>query len=430
MRVAYLDCFAGIAGDMCVAALLDAGVPWEELRSTLASLPVQGFEISRSATRRASIHALRFDVRLTQPDAGHRGLHEIRSILNAARLPPAVLQRALQVFERLAESEARAHAIPIDAVHFHEVGAIDCIVDIVAACWGFERLGVGRILCSPPPLGTGFVRCAHGLMPVPTPGALGALVGRDVVLGGAAMEMTTPTGAAILGALAETVVGPLPLRVEAIGHGAGARDLGEQPNFLRVIVGTLSAAYAQDEVLELATNLDQVSPEVVAYTLERALEAGALDVWVVPAQMKKSRAGVVLHVLAHPSERQALEELIFRETRSLGIRRYSAQRSKLERQVAEVRLDGTSIRVKARQLPDGTWRHQPEFEDVRQLAEASGAPLWDLWERAQREAERASPQAPRDAASLEAHGHDHSHHQRGHGHEHGHTHGHGHGHEH
>jgi uncharacterized protein (TIGR00299 family) protein len=431
MRVAYLDCFSGVAGDMCVAALLDAGLPLEELRSTLDSLPVRGFEISTEAVRRSSIHGLRFHVRRTEPDPGHRGLGEIRAILAGARLPGPVLADALRVFELLAASESRAHAIPIEAVHFHEVGAIDCIVDIVAACWGFHRLGVERVLCAPPPTGSGFVRCAHGSMPIPTPGALGALVGREVLFGGPPVELTTPTGAALIGALAETVSGELALRVEAFGHGAGARDLPDRPNLLRVVLGTLDEDRASDEVVELATNLDQVSPELLGYVLERALAVGALDAWVVPATMKKGRAGAVLHVLVRPVDRVAVEDLLFRETRTLGIRRQRLQRSKLARRELHVHLGADEVGIKARRLPDGTWRAQPEFEDVRAVAARTGAPFWDVWEAAQHAARHLAEPGPEGGESAEhssGHGHDHGH-VHGHGH-HGHDHGHDHGHHH
>lgn len=437
MRVAYLDCFSGIAGDMCVAALLDAGLPLDELRSTLDSLPVRGFEIAVEAVRRSSIHGLRFHVRLTEPDPAHRGLAEIRAILRASALPEPALLDAVRVFERLAVAEARAHAIPVEAVHFHEVGAIDCIVDIAAACYGFHRFGVERVLSTAPPTGTGFVRCAHGSMPIPTPGALGALVGREVVFGGPGLELTTPTGAALLGALAEEAPGELALRVERFGHGAGARELPDRPNLLRLVIGELEAQRASDEVVELATNLDQTSPELLGHVLERALAAGALDAWVVPATMKKGRPGFVLHLLVRPTERLALEELVFRETRTLGIRRQRLQRSKLVRRELRLQLGAHEVGIKARRLPDGTWRAQPEFEDVRRLAEAMGTPFWDVWEAAQHAAQHAlaadraaAPEEARETASH-GHGHDHGHGRLPpHGHPHGHLHGHPHEHAH
>ncbi|MBL8901642.1 MAG: nickel pincer cofactor biosynthesis protein LarC [Planctomycetes bacterium] len=452
MRIAYLDCFSGIAGDMCVAALLDAGLPLDELRSTLDSLPVRGFEISTEAVRRSSIHGLRFHVRLTAPDHGHRGLGEIRAILRGSRLPEPALVSALAVFERLALSEARAHAIPVEAVHFHEVGAIDCIVDIAAACWGFHRLGVERILASPPPTGSGFVRCAHGAMPIPTPGALGALVGSEVVFGGPPLELTTPTGAALLGALAEITTEELALRVEGYGHGAGARELPDRPNLLRVVLGTMDAGRERDEVVELATNLDQLSPELLGHVLERAMSAGALDAWVVPATMKKGRPGAVLHVLADLDRRLALEELLFRETRTLGIRRQRLRRSKLARRELHVHLGPDAVGVKCRRLPDGTWRAQPEFDDVKRIAERTGAPLWDVWEAAQHAAQalagngaeapsasaletqvRSQPEANHGHPQGHGHGHVPGHHHGhdphdGHDHHHVHDHGHDHGH--
>jgi uncharacterized protein (TIGR00299 family) protein len=369
MRLAYIDAFSGISGDMLVGALADAGADAATLCAALESLGV-GLAVRIERTQRGGIAAAKFHAEARSPQP-HRHLGEILRLIEAAALPEPVKHNAAEVFRRLGAVEAAIHQIPPERVHFHEVGAADSIADVIGACLGFELLGVEEIHCSAVNLGGGTVRTEHGLLPVPAPATAALLAGKPVYSQGPAVELTTPTGAALAVTLARSF-GPLPpMTLHATGYGAGSRELPGQPNVLRVLVGEDSRAEQATVVSVLEANVDDSSPEVLGYALERLLEAGALDAALTPLIMKKSRPGVLLRVIARPQDQERLAGLIFSETSTLGLRLYRAERRVCARRSIEVETPHGKVRVKVSE--DG--RFAPEYEDCRKLALASGLPL-------------------------------------------------------
>ena len=379
MTVAYFDCFSGASGDMILGALVDAGAPLEVLRKRLAGLAVGGYSVAAEKVVKQGFAATQVRVELDgREDAPHRRLKDVLSVIESGGLPPAVRERAVAIFTRLAEAEARAHGIEIAKVHFHEVGAVDAIVDVVGAVLALDELKVSRILCSPIPTGSGTVECAHGVIPVPAPGTVALLDGVPLVSTDEPGELTTPTGAAILTTLAESFGPLLGMTLSGWGYGAGRRDGLHRPNLLRVLLGEPSVDSGADEVVVLESNLDDVSSEAVGFCVGKLLDAGALDAYTVPITMKKSRPGVVLTVLARPSDAGRMEEIIFRETTTFGIRRHAAQRQKLERDHETVDTRFGPIRVKIGSRRGTIYTTSPEYEDCRRAADASGAPLKDV----------------------------------------------------
>ncbi|HNQ22252.1 MAG TPA: nickel pincer cofactor biosynthesis protein LarC [Phycisphaerae bacterium] len=372
MRIAYFDCFSGAAGDMIVAALLDAGADVERLRAGLASLGLHGYALSIERVTRKGLAATRFDVRLDadhhQP---HRHLSDILHLLERAPLPTTVRARATDVFQRLAQAEAAVHGTTPDHVHFHEVGAVDAILDVVGAVWALELLGVERVVCSPLPTGSGTVHCAHGVFPVPAPATAELLKGVPLAACDEPGELTTPTGAAVLTTLAEQF-GPVPpMQLAAVGYGAGAREGGMLPNVLRVLIGEPHAVGEVDEITVLETNLDDSSPQWVAHCLERTLAEGALDAYALPIQMKKSRPGLLLTVLCRPEDAAKFEALLFAETTTFGIRRHQSRRTKLARREESVTTPYGVIRVKVA-TREGVETAHPEFDDCLAAARTQG----------------------------------------------------------
>jgi len=392
MRAAYFDCFNGASGDMILGACLDAGLELEELRRELSGLAVGGFTVKAEAIRKQGFAATQFDV-VVDPavDKPHRHLKHIREILDNSKLSETVRGRALGVFMRLAQAEADAHGTTIEKVHFHEVGAIDAIVDIVGACVALEKLGIDKVYCAPIPVGNGTVQCEHGIMPVPAPGTAALLKGVPLAASDEPGELTTPTGAAILTTLASGY-GPAPaMTLARIGTGAGRRDGKNRPNILRVLIGELAAAPADastgeeaDEIVVLETNLDDVTGEIIGYVYDRLFEAGALDVFTSPIYMKKNRPATLLTVLCPPELRGRVEQIVFDETSTLGIRGYTAKRAKLAREVETVDAPGGTIRIKVGRRGGKVISASPEFEDCRRAARESGRALIDVMDEAMR----------------------------------------------
>ena len=369
MNIAYFDCFSGAGGDMIVASLIDAGASADVLREHLASLGVGGYSLSIEGVKKQGFAATRFHVELQdRSEQPHRHLEQIVDALDKSMLPAPVKRKAVCIFERLAEAEARAHGIAVEEVHFHEVGAVDAIVDVVGAVLALHLLGVERILCSPIPTGSGIIACDHGVLPVPAPATAELLKGVPLAASDEVGELTTPTAAAVLTTLASGF-GPLPaMTVTAIGYGAGTRDGQRRPNVLRVLVGQAVGDSDADEVAVLETNLDDASPELVGHCMERLFEAGALDVYAVPIHMKKSRTGVVLTVLCGHDRVQAMERILFAETPTFGVRRHSAVRAKMRRRHETVITPFGEFRMKIGER-NGVVTVTPEFEDCRAAAQ-------------------------------------------------------------
>jgi len=377
MRTLYFDCFAGASGDMILGALVAAGADARALQAQLALLDVAGFELSFETVDRSGISATHALVR-TADEKQHRHLSAILKIIANSRLGETVKARASRIFERLGEAEARVHNVPVEKIHFHEVGALDAIVDVVGACIGFELLGVERFVSSPLHVGSGTVEMAHGRFPVPPPAVVELLRDVPVYATDIKGELVTPTGAAIISTVCAEF-GALPaMRVAATGYGAGTRQYKDFPNVLRVMIGeTVDGAEAASERLfMIETNLDDASPQIVGYAMERAFALGALDCFLVPVQMKKNRPGVLISILCRAAEREALTKLLFEETTTLGVRSYEVERRALAREFVGVETEFGKINVKVGRRGDGSVSNvAPEFEDCRAAAVSAGVPL-------------------------------------------------------
>jgi len=369
MKICYLDAFSGISGDMTVGALLDAGADQAALLRSLESLGT-GATFRVEKTLRRGIAASKFYVEGGDHKT-HRHLPHIVDLIGAAGLPGRARETATAVFRLLGKAEAKIHDVVIEKVHFHEVGAVDSICDIVGACAAFDLLDVDEIHSSPVNVGSGTVKTEHGILPVPAPATAELLTGKPVYARGPSVELTTPTGAAIAVALATEFGALPPMQIAATGYGAGDKDFQEHANVLRVLIGETSAADEATTVSVLEANIDDSSPQVLGYAMERLLEAGALDVTLESVLMKKNRPGTLVRVIAKPEDREALSQLIFAETSTLGLRIYSAERRVKARHTMEVETPHGKVRIKIAE--NGSYA--PEYEDCRALARETGVPL-------------------------------------------------------
>lgn len=382
MKHAHFDCVSGIAGDMTLAALISAGWPEAELLALPARLKLEGVGIVVTRTRRGPFAAVHVDVRATEQQP-HRHLHHIDAILDAAELPARVIEQAKWVFRRLAEAEAEVHGSTVAKVHFHEVGAVDAIVDIAGALLGLDALGITSVSASALPLGRGSVDSQHGRIPIPAPATALLLRGAPVYGGPVEGELVTPTGAALLMTLVTHWGDPPAFRLQAVGTGAGTRDFAGHPNIVRILVGEKTAKSNDASPFErtvavLETALDDDNPQFVSATLQRLLAAGALDAMVAPVTMKKGRSGLWLVVVAETGDARRLADLVLSETSTLGVRVREERRIELPRRIMEVETRYGRVRVKAAVLPEGIERAMPEFDSVCSVAELSGASLREV----------------------------------------------------
>jgi len=385
--IAYLDCCSGISGNMLLGALIDAGLSLDDLRADLSRLPLQGYELKAERVTKGGIAATHLEVAADQEHA-HRGLDDILQIISQSGLPKEVTDPARRIFTRLAEAEARVHDQPVDQVHFHEVGAVDAIVDVVGACCGLHRLGVSEVYASAVPLGGGWVETAHGRLPVPAPATVELLKGVPAYGGPVLTELVTPTGAAILTTLSRSYGQLPPMIVRSVGCGAGTKDL-PHPNVLRVFIGEMAAEPLEERLVALETNLDDMNPEFFDYLMDRLFAAGALDVFYTAILMKKSRPATLVTVLTEVANASALREVIFRETTTLGVRAYEVSRLCLEREWREVNTDFGPVRVKVGLVGSDIVTAAPEYEDCRRLARESGTPVKTVYQAAQSAFERS-----------------------------------------
>lgn len=376
---------------MLLGALVDSGVELSALQAGIDSLGLPSCRLVSSETKRGGFRGLKINVE-HEPENAHRHLHHITEKIDASSiLTPPQRELAKRIFTRLGEAEAKVHGSTLRKVHFHEVGAVDSIADIVGTAIGLTLLDVDRIVCSPVPTGSGTINIAHGRVSVPAPATAELLQGIPLASSVVACELTTPTGAAVVATVADEF-GPLPaMTIRRIGLGAGDRDFNEQPNLLRLIVGDRETELGGDQVWALETNLDDVSGEVIGYCSSLLFEAGALDVYTTAIQMKKNRPGIILSVLCQPAELVRLEKIIFRETRTLGIRRWMVTRHKLERRAHTVETSWGPILGKLATLSDGSLSFSPEFEACRRIAQESGTPLKEVYEAAVRAFEGSAP---------------------------------------
>jgi len=401
----YLDGFSGISGDMFLGACLDAGLPLNALRSALGSLAVSGYTIGAEPVLRAGVSATQFIVledaaaalprahehthtgadgtvhthsHAHHPGHAHRSLPEIRTLIGGSALSPAGKARAVAMFQRLAEAEARIHSMPVEQVHLHEVGELDSIIDIVGAVFAMEWLGADRVVCSPLNVGGGMVRSAHGLFPVPAPATLALLGAAPVYSGTVQKELVTPTGALIATTWADAF-GPLPpMTIEAVGYGAGSRDNPDTPNVLRIIIGRADDQPAAERVVVIECEIDDMNPQLFGVAMERLYAAGALEVFYIPVQMKKSRPGTLLTVIAMPDLRRPLSDIIFRETTTIGVRYHEVERDILKREIIAIDTALGQVRFKLAWRDGRVVNATPEFEDCAALARTHDLSVKDV----------------------------------------------------
>jgi len=385
-RVAYLDCFSGISGDMLLGALIDAGLDAAALSAELGKLDVPGWSLRAERVSRAGIAAMLAHVDLAEAPQPHRRLPDVLAIIQRSSLPAEDRERAAAIFRRLAEAEARVHGVPPEQIDFHEVGALDAIVDVCGAVAGLRMLGVERVYCSPLPAGGGTVRAAHGELPVPAPATLELIALANAPVAAATadrpMEMVTPTGAAIVTTLA--AFDRPAMHVERVAYGAGGRNPDGWPNALRLWLG--EAAESRPSMLLVETNIDDMNPEIYGYVQEKLFAAGAADVWFQPVQMKKNRPGIIVSVLCPADREDAIAAVLLRETSTLGVRVSPVSRHEAQREVLEFESTLGPAAVKVKRLPGEPPRVAPEYEACRRLAEAHGLPLAEVYRVVEREA--------------------------------------------
>jgi pyridinium-3,5-bisthiocarboxylic acid mononucleotide nickel chelatase len=380
MKTAYIDCFSGISGDMFLGALIDAGLPLEELSRALSTLPIGHYSLDAKKETRNGLTGTRFIVKQGhEAHHSHRGLREIREIIQGGDLSSSVKARSLRIFESIAVEEGKIHGCPPDEIHFHEIGAIDSIVDIVGTAFGIEFMGINTIYSSRLPLGSGFIESGHGRIPVPAPATVALLKGVPVYNSGLECEIVTPTGAALIKEFSVSF-GPMPpMTIEAIGYGAGSRLLADRPNLLRILIGKADDEETVETVVVLDANLDDTNPEWLGFMMDRLFEAGALDVIFAPIQMKKNRPGVQIQVMGRPDKRDKLLDIIFSESTTLGIRYSYTQRKILERTRAEIDSPWGRMEVKKVTGPDGSRVFYPEYDICRRIAKEKNLPIREVY---------------------------------------------------
>ncbi len=388
MRIGYFDCFSGVSGDMILGALVDAGIKVEELQAVVSGLGVSGIHLSAEQVKRGAFVGTRVHVRTEERGHPRRHLPDIEAILDRADIPGPVRTDAKRIFRRLAEAEAAVHGVTPDRIHFHEVGALDAMADVVSAVWGIRHLDLGRIHVSPINLGGGFIQAAHGKMPVPAPGTAALLAGVPAYGSEIQAELTTPTGAAILTTLA-TGYGPMPpMTIQGVAYGAGGRDLREQPNLLRLMIGEVPGGLDRDQVTVLEATIDDMNPQFFEPLMDRLFEAGALDVFLSPVSMKKSRPGTTLTVLADAAVAHRCAALVLTHSTTFGVRGHTATRWKLPRDFITVSTSHGAVRVKRGWSGDRITVLAPEYEDCRRLAQAAGLPIQVIYDEARQAAAR------------------------------------------
>jgi pyridinium-3,5-bisthiocarboxylic acid mononucleotide nickel chelatase len=367
MVCGYLDAFSGLSGDMLIGALLDMGIDFAKFGPAMAALELRGYELRLGRRELSGISAAKFEVDVSEPQP-ERHLGDIREIIERSTLDAGVKRKAMRIFSALAVAEAKVHNTTPEEVHFHEVGAVDSIVDIVGTAWCLSALGIDELLVSPLPMGRGFARTRHGLIPIPPPATLELLSGFPIRLGDGEGEMVTPTGAAVLKALATPGSLPLDFEVQRIGYGAGTKTFSDRPNVLRIMMGRRVSSFGADELLEIQTNIDDLNPQIYEHLCERLFAAGARDVTLTPTIMKKGRPAVIVSVLAEAALREAMAAVLFEETTTIGVRFHPVARLKLAREIKEVATCWGVIRVKVSRRDAGAVTIAPEYDDCRRAA--------------------------------------------------------------
>jgi len=379
MKIAYFDAFSGISGDMTIGAFIDAGIDFEEFKNEIQKLNLKNFDVKIKKITRHGINATKFDVVIKEDREAHRNLSEIFEIIDKSNLSDFVKKTSQKIFTTLAQAEAKIHNVAIDDVHFHEVGAVDSIVDIVGTAICIEKFGIEKIFVSKIPLGSGgFVQTQHGKMPVPSPATVEILKNFPVILTDVSFELTTPTGSAIVATLAEYGLEKETIKISAIGYGAGQFEIPDRPNLLRIIIGEIPLKYGEERLLLIETNIDDMNPEVYPYVIEKLLSSGANDAYLVPIIMKKGRPGILLSVLVSESKLDNVLKIIFTQTTTLGVRVIEIKRRKLPREQREIETPFGRVKFKLVSI-DNVERLIPEFEECKRIAEERNLPLIQVY---------------------------------------------------
>lgn len=375
-KVAYLDCFSGVSGDMLLGAIVDAGIPLKEIEKALKTLPLKGYRLEDKKVKRSFLKATKVTVKVTERKRVIRRWNDIKQMINESGLADHIKEIGLRIFKSIFEAEGKIHGEPFDKVHLHELGAIDCIIDIFGTLIGLDLLGVDKVLSSPVNLGSGLVKGEHGLIPVPSPAVLELLKDKPVYSSGPSFELTTPTGAVIIREIVNEFK-PMPLmNITGTGYGAGTKDFEDFPNALRIITGEIRKD-GESEVVVIETNIDDMNPQVYEYLIERLFDAGVIDVFLTQVVMKKGRPGILLTVLCEETKKDAIARIIFKETTTLGLRFYRTERVTLEREMRTGYHGEDKVRLKVARY-EGKEKTNPEYEDCKKIAKRKGIPLIDV----------------------------------------------------
>jgi uncharacterized protein (TIGR00299 family) protein len=386
MKIAYFDCFAGVSGDMILGALVDAGLELDLLQEELGKLRLDGFRLEAKKVKRCSLTGTKVEVIIEHHQHSHRHLSHILEMINGSSLPAQVQEDCRSIFNHLAEAEAKVHGTSVEHVHFHEVGALDSIVDIVGAAIGLHHLKLDKIYSSPLHLGSGFVMAEHGKLPVPAPGTAELIKGVPTYSTEVEGELTTPTGAAIITTMAKQF-GPMPaMRIEKVGYGAGTKEFPSLPNLLRLLLGEKEEGLEEDTISILESNIDDMNPQFFEVLFERLFQAGALDVYLTPIFMKKSRPATKLTVLCPPEKVDDCNQIVFEETTTFGVRISQAMRKKLFREIKEIKTRYGLVRIKVGRMGDRITDLCPEYEDCKALAKSQKLSVKEIYQEAQRAA--------------------------------------------
>lgn len=385
MKIAYLDTFAGIAGDMTMAAFVSAGLPIDELSTELRKLSLTGFELIGTHVMRNSISAVHIDVAISHTPHYHRHLKDINNIIGASNLSQRVKEVSQSIFHVIGEAEAKIHNTTLEKIHFHEVGAMDSIVDIVGVAICLEKFGIERVYTSPVRLGSGgLITTQHGVMPTPAPATIEILKNYPTVLTSIPEELTTPTGAGIVKALSSGVLDEETIRIHSIGYGAGTKEFAQVPNLLRVVIGELDTQFEQEQIVVVETNIDDMNPQVYPYLIEKLLAAGAHDAYLIPIIMKKGRPGILLSVMVPKSKLEDISQIIYTQTSTIGLRIQDVGRRKLPRREIEIQTQFGTVKAKA-VMRDGKEMVVPEFEECKRIADENGMSVLEVQQALTRE---------------------------------------------
>ena len=385
MKIAYFDTIAGISGDMALGALVNAGVPFDELNKELQALGIGGFDLQARHIERNGMVATKVDVVISEQPHYHQHIKDIEELIEKSSLTNNVKERSKKIFREVAIAESKVHNIAIEKVHFHEVGAIDSLIDIVGVSICLEKLGIQAVYSSPIKVGSGgTVKSQHGALPVPTPATMEILKDYPILLTDVPFELTTPTGAAIIKALSHGILTAEKIQVSAIGYGAGEREIEQLPNLLRVFIGNLEQNYLADEIVSIETNIDNMNPEIYPYVIEKIISAGAHDAYLIPILMKKGRPGIILSALVERVKIDRILDIIFRETTTLGVRIQPIERKKLPRSAKQVQTSFGIVTAKVI-IFEGKEQLRVEFEECKRIAAENNLPLAEVYRKLENE---------------------------------------------